>query len=51
MGLLIKRGNEGVLEDTIITPKGTLRGGYTLVQAHILQESIGHMEWMKWSEE
>jgi hypothetical protein len=39
-------GNQGVLADTIITPKGTLRGGNTVVQAHLLPESIGDLEWM-----
>jgi acetyl-CoA carboxylase carboxyltransferase component len=41
-----ERGNQGVLADTIITPKGTLRGGNTVVQAHLLSESIGDLEWM-----
>jgi hypothetical protein len=28
------KGDQGVLVDTFITPKGTLRGGNTVVQAH-----------------
>jgi hypothetical protein len=46
MGLLLKRGNQRVLEDTIITPEDTLRGGHIVVQAHLLPESIGDLEWM-----
>jgi hypothetical protein len=42
----MKRGNQGVLEDTIITPKGTLKEGHTVVEDHLLPESIEYLEWM-----
>jgi hypothetical protein len=45
-GLLMKRRNQGVLLDTIIIAKGTPRREHTVVQAHILLESIDDMEWM-----
>jgi hypothetical protein len=43
---LVTRGNQGVLADTIITPKGTPRGGNTIVQAHLLLESTRDLEWI-----
>jgi hypothetical protein len=43
----MRRENQGVLVDTIITPKGTPRGGHIVVQVHLLPEIIGYLEWMK----
>jgi hypothetical protein len=37
---------QGVWVDTIITPKVAPREGYTVVQAHLLPESTGDLEWM-----
>jgi hypothetical protein len=45
-GSLMRRENQGVLEDTIITPKGTPRGGHMVVQVHLLPKRIGDLEWM-----
>jgi hypothetical protein len=39
-GFLMRRGNQGVLADTIITPKGTPRARLIVVQSHILPEII-----------
>jgi hypothetical protein len=46
IGPLMRKGNKGVFVDTIITPKDTPRGGHTVVQAHLLPEIIGDLEWM-----
>ena len=38
--------DQRVLVDTIITPKVAPREGHIVVQAHLLPESIGDLEWM-----
>jgi hypothetical protein len=42
----LREEDQGVLVDTIITPKVTPRGGHTVVQAHLLPESTRDLEWM-----
>ena len=43
---LLREEYQGVLVDTIITPKVAPRGEHTVVQAHLLPESTVDLEWM-----
>jgi hypothetical protein len=43
---LLREEDQGVLVDTIITPKVSPRGGHTIVQSHLLPERTGDLEWM-----
>ena len=43
---LLREEGQGVRVDTIITPKVAPREGHTVVQAHLVPESAGDLEWM-----
>jgi hypothetical protein len=44
--IIMREEDQGLLVDTIITPKVSPRGGHTIVQSHILPESTRYLEWM-----
>ena len=45
-GPLRGKEDQGVSVDIIVAPQSIPVGNHTVVQAHILPESIGDLEWM-----
>jgi hypothetical protein len=43
---ILREEGQGVLVDTIVTPKAAPREGHTVVQLHLLPESTRDLEWM-----